>query len=41
MANKITVRKQTLKALDKCDEIQGYIKDGSASAITEIDLSHN
>ena len=41
MANKITIRKQSLKALDKCDEIQGHIKDGAASAITEIDLSHN
>ena len=41
MANKITLRKQTLKALDKCEEIQSYIKDGAASAVTEIDLSHN
>ena len=41
MANKITLRKQTLKSLDKCDGIQSYVKDGAASAVTEIDLSHN
>ena len=41
MANKITIRKQALKDLSKCDEVQNIIKDGAASSITEIDLSHN
>ena len=35
------MRKENLKDLSKCDKLQAYITDGSAAAVTEIDLSHN
>ena len=41
MSQKFVLRKENIKDLSKCDKLQAYITDGSAAAITEIDLSHN
>ena len=40
-SSKVVARKQDIKNLDKCKDIQVHIKNDTCNMIKEIDLSHN
>ena len=40
-SSKIVARKQELKKIQDCKEIQMQLQDDSCAMVTEIDFSHN